>query len=270
MTLLIAALVGGGAFAFLWLTQSVVLRLNGEPLAWPLRYTTRKPGVRWTMRVTIQLCWAIILLGVPFALGLDPFEALSLVFPTPPPWRDIAVTAAIVLGVSGSAFAIAIAAGFMRIEPQFDRRTRRGKIFRRCLTPLPLAAVEEGVFRGILLELLLVALPVGLGWQAFAVVVSAAVFSAVHFIKPKAAPLQPALGLFLVGCLFGTAYLVGGRTLWLPVAAHASAIFISEQTRLQTAYRASPSLIGSAEFTYSGLFGIPFVVAMGVLLVLLV
>ena len=54
---------------------------------------------------------------------------------------------------------------------------------------------------------------------------SAAAFSAVHFIKPKWGKLlQPAAGLFLIGCLFGLAYILGGRALWLPVALHASAI----------------------------------------------
>jgi hypothetical protein len=49
-----------------------------------------------------------------------------------------------------------LGAGWVRFEPQHDAAVRRGKLFRRFFPgPLPLAIFEEGVFRGLLLELLL-------------------------------------------------------------------------------------------------------------------
>jgi len=69
----------------------VALKLAGEPLALPLRFTTRKPLVRWTSRVMIHVEWLIILIGTPLALGIHPLDALEQAFPTPIPWRDIAI-----------------------------------------------------------------------------------------------------------------------------------------------------------------------------------
>jgi hypothetical protein len=51
MNILIVLGVAAAAMCVLWAVQSVVLELVGEPLAWPLRFTTRKPLVRWTSRV---------------------------------------------------------------------------------------------------------------------------------------------------------------------------------------------------------------------------
>jgi hypothetical protein len=83
MNILIVLGVAAFALCLLWAVQSVVLNLVGEPLAWPLRFTTRKPLVRWTGRVMIQVSWLIILVVTPLALGIDPLDALHQAFPMP-------------------------------------------------------------------------------------------------------------------------------------------------------------------------------------------
>src|SRR5262249_57867210 len=100
--------------------------------------------------------------------------------------------------------------------------------------PLPLATFEEVVFRGILLELVLRSLPSSAFFIALGVVASSAAFASVHFVKPpKDKPVwQAAYGYFIVGCLFGLAYVVGGRSLWLPIVVHATAGFVIEGARL--------------------------------------
>ena len=273
MNILIAFAVGAFALLVLWAVQSIALKAAGEPLAWPLRFTTRKPLVRWTARVMIHVSWLIILVGVPLALGIDPIDELRRAFPLPVPWRDAATAFSIMFFIFWLGYAAEIAAGWVRIEPQHDRRTRRGKLFRRFLGPFPLATLEEAVFRGVLLEQLLRSFPETRSYTVLAVIISAAVFSSVHFIKkgyPGKPVWQPAYGLFIVGCLFGLAYVVGGRSLWLPIAMHAAAIFVNEVMRLYTVYQGPPWLIGYGEWPQCGLIGSILVLCMGIALVALI
>src|SRR5438128_2560512 len=155
MNILVVLLVATSAFCLLWAVQSVALKLVGEPLAWPLRFTTRNPWVRWTSRVMLHTSWLIILVGTPLALGIRPLDALHQAFPTPVPWRDIAIAFAIMFFASSIVYALWIKAGWVRIEPQHIQKIRRNKLVRRFLGPLPLATLEEAVFRGVLLEQLL-------------------------------------------------------------------------------------------------------------------
>jgi hypothetical protein len=270
MNLVITLGIAASALCSLWAVQSAALALAGEPLTWPLRYTTRKPLVKWTGRAMIQVTWFIILVGTPHALGIDPLDALRRAFPTPVPWRDIAIASSIMLFPYAIGCALLVMMGLVRIEPQHDRATRRAKLLRRSLGPLPLATVEEAVFRGILLEQLLDSLPSSHATMALAIMLSAAVFSAVHFIKrsyPGKPVWQPAWGLFTAGCLFGLAYVVGGRSLWLPIAMHAAGIYMVEVMRLYAVFEGPPWLLGYSEFPQSGVLGSLFVLCVALALV---
>ena len=259
------------AFGVVWLFQAAMLRANGErAVTWYLRFPREKPALRWTGRIVQQACLIIIIVAAPLALGLDLVEAFETAYPFPVPWREIGLTATVVLGLGIAGCFIALWTGLIRYHPHHDRRTRWRKIFRRCLYPVPLAMIEEGVFRFFIMGELLALLPDTTLWQAVAVAIAAAIFSAAHFIQPKGPILQPAFGLFVVGCLFGLAYMLGGQTLWLAVTAHACAIFVNEQARLQVVYSGPAWMIGRVEFGYSGLFGIPFIIAMGVMLWLVI
>ena len=272
MNILIVLAVAALALCTIWAAQSVALVVVGEPLAWPLRFTTQAPLVRWTSRIAIHTAWLVIIIGTPLALGMRPLEALHQWFPTPVPWRDIAVAFAIALFPYVLVYLLYVALGWVRIEPRHDRATRRGKLLRRFLGPLPLATLEEAVFRGVVLEQLLRALPSPAG-TALAIVLSSIVFSAVHFIKrpyPGKPMWQPAYGLFIVGCLFGLAYVIGGRSLWLPIAVHAAAILVTEVAKLYVVYQRPPWLLGYAEFPHCGLAGSLTVLGMGIALVVLI
>jgi len=224
MNILITLAVAAAGLTVLWGVQSVALVLAGEPLALPLRYTSRKPIMKLTGRALVHTEWLIILIGVPLALGIGLMDALHQAFPTPVPWRDIGIAFALMFFATCLTYAFYLVIGWIRFEPQHDRATRRAKLFRRFFPgPLPLATFEEGVFRGILLEQLLRSLPSSNTFAALAIVVSSALFAAIHFVKPaKGKPVrQAAYGYFLVGCLFGLAYVLGGRSLWLPITVHA-------------------------------------------------
>ena len=87
MNILVALAVAAAGFATLWLAQSIVLTLVGESLALPLRFSTRRPVMKWTGRALVHTQWLIILIGTPLALGIAPLDALKSAFPTPVPWR---------------------------------------------------------------------------------------------------------------------------------------------------------------------------------------
>jgi membrane protease YdiL (CAAX protease family) len=218
--------------------------------------------------------WLIIIVGTPLALGILPIEWLRLQFPFPVPWRDIAVAIAVTLVPIWAMYAVWLMAGWVRIEPRVDRTTRRVKLLRRIVGPWPLAALEEAVFRGILLDQLLRALPAGSAYTALAIIITSAVFAALHFVKKsrrqKRAIWQPAYGLFIVSCLFGLAYVLGGRSLWLPIAVHGAAVFAIEGPKLYVAYHAPSWLIGYPSFPQCGLLGSLVVLVTAVALVLLV
>jgi Type II CAAX prenyl endopeptidase Rce1-like len=257
MNILITLAVALFAVCLLWAVQSIALTLVGEPLAWPLRYKTRRPLLRYTGRVMIHVSWLIILFGTQLALGIPLLDALHRAFPTPVPWHDIAIAFSVMFFPACLFYAFYILVGWVRIEPQHDPATRRAKLFRRFLGPLPLATLEEAVFRGVLLEQLLRSLPPSPGFAALAVVVSSAAFASVHFIKPSdGKPVwQMAYGYFIVGCLFGLAYVLGGRSLWLPIVVHATAVFVIEVMRLYVVFTAPRWLIGLGDSPQSGLFG---------------
>jgi hypothetical protein len=273
MNIFVVAEIAAFGLCLLWVVQSVTLKLVGEPLAWPLRFTTQKPLVRYSSRVMVHFTWLTILIGSAFALDIDPREALHRAFPLPVPWRDVAVAFSIVFFPSVFIYALYVKVGWLRIEPQHDQATRRAKLFRRFLGPLPLATLEEGVFRGVILEQILRSFPQSVAYTALAIVLSAAVFSSVHFIKrgkPGRPIWQPAYGLFIIGCLLGFAYVVGGRSLWLPIVMHATVVFVYLVVKLYAVYQAPPWLVGYVDWPQSGLIGSIFVLWAGLALAVLI
>ena len=273
MNILIVIYVALAGFLVLWATQSVVLMAVGEPLALPLRFPTRRPVLKWTGRAMVHTEWLIILIGAPLALGIGPVAAFHQAFPTPVPWRNIAIAAGLMLFATYATYAFFWTVGWIRFEPQGEPATRRAKLFRRFFPgPIPLATFEEGVFRGVLLEQVLRSLPETQVWTAVAIVLTSAAFASVHFVKPaKGKPVyQAAYGYFLVGCLFGLGYVLGGRSLWLPIALHASAVFGIEVLRLYVKFEGPRWLIGFAESPQSGLIGSTVVGCVAIALVALV
>jgi membrane protease YdiL (CAAX protease family) len=272
MNILITLGVGLFALCLLWLVQSAVLLLVKEPLAPPLRFTTRKPVVKYASRVMIHTSWLIILVGTQIALGIPLMDALHRAFPTPVPWRDMAVAFAIMFVPAAATYAIYITLGYARFEPQHDTKTRRGKLIRRFWGPWPLATLEEAVFRGVLLEQLIRSFPASRTYEALAIVVSSAVFASVHFIRPRTGqPIwRPAWGYFIVGCLFGLGYVVGGRSLWVPIMLHGTAVFVIEVMRLYIVFQAPPWLIGYGGSPQSGLIGTIMILIMAISVVVLI
>lgn len=273
MTILVLLGVAVSAFLFIWIGQSVALLAVGEHLAWPLRFKTSDPRVKLTSRVLIHSTWILIIILTPLMLGLSPREWFHQQFPTPVPWRDIGIGIAITVTPIWILCAFWFAIGWVRFEPQHETKIRRLKLFRRFIGPWPLAMLEEAVFRGVVLDQLLRYFPQTGAYAGLAIVMTAAVFSSIHFVKPSRpglSILQSAYGLFIVGCLFGLAYVLGGRSLWLPIAVHGGAVFGIEVIRLYIIYQGSRWLIGYAEVPQSGLFGSLLILGISIGLAILI
>ncbi len=246
-------------FVLLWLTQTAVLLASGERLAPLLRYQTDKRLVVVTMKIMVQLGWLLIIVGYPLLLGEYPVAFYQAAFASPAPWRPMLLM--VLATITGFALINLIHYQFNAIgfSMRFSAAKTRRRILGCFLTPIPLAILVEAVFRGVVLHALLNQLT-GLSGTVVAIVLSSLLFSLVHFVRKRderrKPVLQPAIGLFFVGVVLGTAYVAGGLTLWLPVATHAAGILATELPRSFVEYKAAPRWIGYRSFPHSGPLGI--------------
>lgn len=246
-------------FVLLWLAQTVVLLASGERVAPLLRYQSDKRLVVVTMKVMVQLGWLLIIVGYPLLLGNNPVVFYQAAFASPAPWWTMLLM--VLATVSGFALInlIHYQFGAIGFSQRFSAAKTRRRILGCFLTPIPLAILEEAVFRGVVLHALLRHLT-GPNGMVTAIVLSSLLFSLVHFVRKRderrKPVLQPALGLFFVGVVLGTAYVAGGQTLWLPVATHAAGILATELPRSFVEYKAAPRYIGYRSFPHSGPLGV--------------
>ena len=270
MNLLVVLGLGAGALAFVTAGQNVVLWWIGEPPAWPLRFTTTHRAARTAVRILVPATWGMTVLLAPLALGTTPAAYYGRMLGAPP-WPTLAGSVAYVIVGFTLLHVIGHATGYVEPFREHPWGRLRGKLLRRMFViPVPAALIEELVLRAVLLEQLLVALPATGAGELSALVLSSAVFSAVHFIAPKP-PEEPvwqaATGLFFVGCAIGAGYIHAGRALWLPIAIHAAGIACVEIPRLLTRFeRRGFWLVGTREFPHSGLFGITAMLLLAALL----
>jgi CAAX prenyl protease-like protein len=256
LNLLILILFGIGSLAVLWVVQSLLLFLQGadDPLRGLLHVRDASRFVRRTMAVVLQLVLVGFLFGYPLAVGEKPLTYHeNKLLPAHPGHFVEALLVALCCFVVGTA--VEIQAGWVRFERRYPASQSTSKILQSFLRPLPLAFVEEGIFRGIVLEQMVLAMPSGVFATVAATVLSAAVFSAVHFIRP-AKTYGPAVGLFVLSCLLGIAYLVGGHTYWLPVGLHAGGILSIKLLLPFVQYRGPAWLIGYRSYPIAGAIGV--------------
>jgi hypothetical protein len=242
-------------FAALWVAQTLLLLAAGEPWkVWPLRHRSEKPLVRWGMKAAVQAVLLSLLFGFPAVIGENPLE-YNRARLHPVNWLllgGILVSATL---ACCPMFLLNIALGWVKVAPHHSTAKTVQKVARSLLTPLPLAFVEEALFRGVILDTLLRAMPSPEG-MVVGVVLSAAVFASVHFFRPQKRVLLPAVGLFGLGVILGTAYIVGGYSYWLPVGIHAGGVLFIQVCRPFVEYRGPAWLIGYSSYPICGLFGL--------------
>lgn len=240
---------------FLWLSQTVLLLIVGEyRLAWPLRHGSQHPLVRWGMKLALQMTLLSVLFGYPALIGEDPL-AYHRQRLHPANWTLLALILFSAVLAMAPMFILNIGLGWVKVGSRYKTATAVRKVARSLLTPLPLAFVEEAVFRGLLLDQLLRALP-GRSGVLLALIISAGIFAAVHFLRAQKRVVLPAIGLFALGLILGIAYIVGGYSYWLPVGIHAGGVLFIQVSRPFVEYRGPAWLIGYSSYPICGLFGL--------------
>jgi hypothetical protein len=256
MSLVILAGMGLGGLALLWLTQTLALRAAGDAhlFAWPLRHDSDSALVRWALKLALQA----VLLGLilfPWVVGEDPL-AYHRAKLEPAQWGVLVRTLLATVLAFSLLLLVNVLGGWVRLTRLYGWSRSVSKVARGSLTPLPLAFMEEALFRGVVFEQLLRAAPADTAGRCLALGLSAALFSALHFLRPQKRTLLPALGLFALGCTLGLAYLAGGHTYWLPVAIHAGGVWFIQVTRPFVTYNGPPWLIGYRTYPICGALGL--------------
>src|SRR5262249_8474719 len=140
------------------------------------------------------------------------------------------------------------AVGWIQLEKRHGSAKLALKVVKGLWAPLPLTLMEEPLFRGLVLEQLQAEFAT---W--FALLLSAALFAAVHFLRPQKRPLLAAVALFYVGVALGAAYLLAGHHYLLPVAVHAGGVLFIQVTRPVSRYVGPTWLIGRSSYPIAGL-----------------
>jgi len=257
VTVAVMAAVALAGVIEIWLAQTVALWAIGDPrpVAWPFRHRSSSRLVRWVKKVAVQVALFGLLITIPFAAGDRPLAYYRAQL-SPAQWEEFIRMMAGTLAVLGVMLVIHLACRWVRLTARHGPGKTLLKLIRGSLTPVPLAFVEEAVFRGVVLEQLLRALPetsVGVG---LAVVLSAMAFASAHFIRPQRPATLPGLGFFVIGLALGTAYVAAGHTLWVPAAMHAAGIWYTQLLRPFVQFQGPPWLVGYRSYPMFGVGGL--------------
>ena len=252
-----ALLLGWGVLCILilFLAQTIGLAIVGHrPLiAFPMRHSSESTFVRWWMKAFLQGVLVMILL-FPLVLGQNPITYYQQKV-APSQWLLLLRTMGMTIALFIVFFTVAILGGWVKFTMLYDRKTSIKKLIRASLSPLPLAFMEEAVFRGVVLEQLLQSFPTSRLGIGIAIVISALLFSSVHFFRDQKHVFLPAVGLFGLGLALGVAYVVGGHTIWLPVAMHAAGVWCIQLSRVFAEYEGPSWLVGYRSYPICGVLG---------------
>jgi hypothetical protein len=255
MNIVVLLGVAAAGFLALWLCQTILLAVAGEP--WrklPLRHRSEKPLVRWGMKFALQGVLLSLLFGYPAVIGEDPLGYHSARL-HPANWWLFGVILVSAFLAMCPMFVLNLLVGWVKIAPQYNTAKSVRKVARCLITPIPLAFVEEALFRGVVLAAFLQAMP-GREGMLLAIVIGAAIFASVHFFRPQKRVLLPALGLFGLGVILGAAYVLGGYSYWFPVAIHAGGVVFIQVWRPFVEYKGPPWLVGYSSYPICGLLGV--------------
>jgi membrane protease YdiL (CAAX protease family) len=256
-------------FFVLWLVQTAALRYVGAPQIWalPFRYSSESNFVRMALKLAIQVVIGIVIFGLPLAMGFDPVD-YHLKWFLAPPWRSVLIALALTVGILGGYQLFNLLMGWVTLAPKYSSSKTIRKMIKNSITPLPLAIVEETMFRGVILGGILNAMPATTNGACLAIFVSAIIFSSMHFVRPLKKTVLPAFGLFAFGIVLGIAYYLTGRNCWAPIAIHSSGVWMVQMLRPFVVYRAPAWLIGYPSYPICGAVGLFSMAVLSVVLVL--
>jgi membrane protease YdiL (CAAX protease family) len=233
------------------------VRWAGEGRAWalPLRHGSDSSRVRGVMKLALGVGLLMLVFAYPALIGHDPFRYHLAKFS--PAHAALSLrTALLVFAYLFTLFAVWVRVGWIRLEQRHDFTRLALRFVKGLWIPIPLALMEEPLFRGVILEELCNAVP-----TAVALLASAAAFAAAHFLRPQKHPALAAAGLFYVGLVLGAVYLLSGRNYLLPIAVHAAGVLFIQVTRPVSYYLGPSWLIGRSSYPVAGVLGMAAVAA---------
>jgi membrane protease YdiL (CAAX protease family) len=234
------------AVAVLFSLQSLVLLAYGVPLRFTFGTRNSEPrSLRIVLKVVLQTTLIGSIVLYPYLRG----SSLAAYYGARLPWhraREFLYGEVVALAVLGFVFALELATGGIRWKVRYPAGKALARSSQAALSSLTVVAVEEPLFRGILLQSLLGVLPV---WAAIGS--SAALFSAAHFIR-KTRTYWPAVGLAVLAVWLGVAY-YKTQSLWLPMGLHSGGILAIGVHRCFVEYRGRALFVGTQTYPIAGL-----------------
>ena len=241
----------GGIIAVLILGQAIILKAFKEPHTWYFGATSQQSKkLKLALKVLLQgtLIGSIFLF--PYLIGSTPGRYYGPMFDL----RKIhyflygeviaLILCTVILGTE-------TLAGWLFVKARYPLKKAVAKSALSGLSSLTVVSVEEPIFRGIILNNLLLA---SLPWFV-AIPFSAVLFSAAHFIR-KVKTYWPAVGLATLGIWLGVAYYKTGHNLWLPMGLHSGGILAIGIQRCFMNYKGSMYVVGTQTFPIAGAIAI--------------
>jgi membrane protease YdiL (CAAX protease family) len=166
---------------------------------------------------------AIVAIGVVLARGGG---LADLGFRRPKRWAKVPfqVTGILVVFIAAQSLAPLLVSSFISVpEPDFSRYdTISGNlgaaIVMALILPLTASIPEEVIYRGFLIGRLSDIFGRGFGGTSLTVLVQALIFGSIHFQWGIGGMIMT----FIMGIVWGTAYLLFGRNLWIVILAHSA------------------------------------------------
>ena len=243
----IAVIVIGVLFApwLFWTARWTASHLSA--VHWLGAYSFRRVFNRSLMIVALAGLWPLLR-----SVGLRTWREVGYLR-TKRWWRHVLIGFGLGLGSFLLAIAISIILGHRALATDKSLGEFAGAVLRYTLVGLVVALIEETFFRGAIQGVFQRGMNVVL-----AVIVASAIYSVLHYVKPRGADIAPdqiswnsgfvylgeigqrsfakrddVIGfvtLFLAGCILGLAY-AKTRALYLPIGLHAGWVLANESAR---------------------------------------
>jgi membrane protease YdiL (CAAX protease family) len=229
----------------------VTLALAGLPLKARIDPYGPPRHLRVNVRVSTHLSFVAVLVVYPVLRGQSPLVYYGSYFPVGArPFEFVYGLAAIIL-----CFALLhlawLASGTVLFARQRDRRPLGERLGRTLLGALPLALIEELVFRSVVLADLMLSFE---GHLPVAIALGAVIAAGAHYVRPVRTHWLM-FGQLAVSLLFSVAF-VRTHALWLPIGLHAGGYLAAQSVRPFSRYDGPAWLVGMKVFPYAGVPGV--------------